>query len=85
MSQHRNSAYIVISEEKCKGCRLCVIACPKGIIGSASYINQMGYTPAVVIEEKAEECTGCAACAIMCPDTAISIYRRNQVLSRPAS
>ena len=85
MPQRRSPAYIVIGDERCKGCRLCATACPKGIIGLASHINQMGYTPAVVIEEKADECTGCAACAIMCPDTAISIYLRNQTLSRSAS
>jgi len=77
MTRHFNSAYIVIAEERCKGCYLCLPVCPKGIIGSASHISHTGYTPAVVIEEKLNECTGCLACAIMCPDTAISVYHRN--------
>ena len=77
MTRHLNSAYIVIVEERCKGCYLCLTVCPKGIIGPASHISHTGYTPAVVIEEKANECSGCLACAIMCPDTAISVYRRN--------
>ena len=85
MTPRVNSAYIVIQSERCKGCRFCMPVCPKGIIGPASRINQAGYIPAVVIEEKADECTGCTACAIMCPDTAISIYRRNTAPSKPVS
>mgnify|MGYP001035698038 CR=1 FL=1 len=76
-----SSAYIVINAERCKGCRLCIHACPKGIIGLAPHINKMGYIPAAVIEDKAQECTGCIACAMMCPDAAISVYRRERVPS----
>ena len=84
VSQHLNSAYLVIDAERCKGCRYCVSACPLGIIGLAAHINQNGYIPAEVIKEKAYKCTGCISCAIMCPDTAISVYRHNQVLTKPA-
>ena len=79
--RRRDSAYIIIDTERCKGCCLCISACPKGIIGLASHIDQMGHTPAAVIEEKVHECTGCTVCAIMCPDTAISVYRRAKVLA----
>jgi len=85
VAQQPNLAYVIIDTERCKGCRLCISVCPKKIIGLASHINQMGYTLAVVIEEKAHECTGCTACAIMCPDTAISVYRCDRVPSKPAS
>ncbi len=67
---------IVIDAERCKGCYLCVSACPRGIIRPDSCINRKGYAPAEVIGEKARECTGCAACALMCPDVAISVWRR---------
>ena len=84
VSQCIKATYIVIDAERCKGCRLCISVCPKEIIGLASHINQKGYTPAAVIEEKANECTGCAVCAMMCPDTAISVYRHDRVLSELA-
>jgi len=74
-----DSAYIVIDMERCKGCRFCLSVCPKKIIGMASNINQGGYLPVMVIEEKSSECTGCEACAIMCPDVAISIFSRDAV------
>lgn len=76
------SAYITIDAERCKGCRLCISACPKNIIGLAPRINSLGYTPAAVIEAKVVECTGCTVCAMMCPDTAISVYRHSKVLSK---
>ncbi len=79
VAQRISSAYIIIDAERCKGCCLCISVCPKEIIGLASHINEKGYLPAVVLEEKAHDCTGCTACAMMCPDTAISVYRHNRV------
>jgi len=83
-STYRKSAYIIIDAERCKGCHLCVSVCPGEVIGLSDHINQKGYTPAVVLEEKASECTGCTVCAMMCPDAAISVYRHSPVLSRVA-
>jgi 2-oxoglutarate ferredoxin oxidoreductase subunit delta len=78
VAQHISPAYITIDAEKCKGCRLCISVCPKEVIGLASHINEKGYIPAVVLEEKAHSCTGCAACAMMCPDAVISVYRHTR-------
>jgi len=33
-------AKIIIDEERCKGCELCTVACPKGIIVMAEYFNK---------------------------------------------
>jgi len=85
VAQRPDLAYIIIDAERCKGCCLCISVCPKEIIGLASHINHMGYTPAAVIEEKVHECTGCAVCAMMCPDTAISVYRHSRVPSNVVS
>ena len=65
---------IYIAEDKCKGCALCVAACPKGIVSlSDSAINLKGYRPAQVTDM--EKCIGCASCAIMCPDCVITVER----------
>jgi 2-oxoglutarate ferredoxin oxidoreductase subunit delta len=66
---------IAIDEERCKGCLLCVEACPKGIIAASSRFNTKGYKVAEVPEADMDKCTGCAACANMCPDVAITVWR----------
>ena len=67
-------AKVTFNEERCKGCGLCVTACPKQIISLAQEkINAKGYHPAEV--EEMEKCIGCASCAIMCPDTVITVER----------
>lgn len=65
---------IRVDENVCKGCELCVDACPRGIIAlDREKINIKGYHPAMLTD--AELCTGCQSCAIMCPDVAITVER----------
>ena len=65
---------VTIHEDVCKGCGLCVHACPKGVLAmSKDKLNQKGYNPAEVAD--AEACIGCAMCAVMCPDVAIKVER----------
>jgi len=67
-------AKIIIDEGVCKGCELCVFACPRHIIAlNKEKLNSKGYHPAAMTEQ--EKCTGCAACATMCPDCAITVER----------
>lgn len=64
---------VTFAEELCKGCELCIIACPKKIIFVTERLNQSGY-PVVGVTE-ADKCTGCAMCYLMCPDLAIRVER----------
>ena len=67
-------AKVTFQSDLCKGCGLCVNACPKGILQLASdKINAKGHHPAYVAEP--EKCVGCASCAIMCPDCVITVER----------
>lgn len=61
----------LFSEHICKGCSLCVEACPKGLICLGRELNRLGYHPAGLKDEQA--CTGCGLCAVMCPDVAITL------------
>ena len=67
-------AKLTFRTDRCKGCGLCVSACPKGIIAiTKDKINQKGHHPAELTDP--EKCVGCASCAIMCPDCIIEVER----------
>jgi len=60
-----------IDGDRCKGCGLCVIVCPKKVLEISGEVNAMGYFPAY--QARPEDCVRCTACCIMCPDVAITI------------
>lgn len=67
-------ARIIINQDGCKGCEMCVNVCPRHIIAlDKEKINAKGYHPAKLLDE--EKCTGCCSCAMMCPDCMIVVER----------
>lgn len=64
---------IVIDQELCKGCELCIAFCPKKLISLSDKLNAAGYLPSTF--KDSGECTGCASCALICPEVAIEVYR----------
>ncbi len=61
-----------INKEHCKGCGLCVAACPHTCLGISDLANSKGFFPSTVVDTG---CTGCRMCAITCPDLVITVYR----------
>jgi 2-oxoglutarate ferredoxin oxidoreductase subunit delta len=68
----KNKGAIVINVERCKGCEVCVGACPESVIAMAKGVNGKGYHFAEVVNDN---CTGCTNCAVVCPDGVITVYR----------
>jgi 2-oxoglutarate ferredoxin oxidoreductase subunit delta len=65
--------WIEVNEKYCKGCELCVSACPPKVLELESeLLTPKGYHPAHIFKDG---CTGCAICALVCPDAAITVYR----------
>ena len=68
-------APLTIALDRCKGCSLCVVACPKGILGlDVSTVNALGYNPIRLTDAGA--CTSCALCARVCPDAVFTVSAR---------
>ncbi|MCQ2552856.1 MAG: 4Fe-4S binding protein [Clostridia bacterium] len=67
-------AKLTFKENLCKGCGLCVNACPKNVLKlSTAKLNAKGYTPVEMANP--DDCSGCACCATMCPDCVITVER----------
>ncbi|MDL2232301.1 4Fe-4S binding protein [Ruminococcaceae bacterium OttesenSCG-928-L11] len=68
---------VTVNAEVCKGCGLCVHACPKKIMKiDRSRLNSKGYNPAMC--EDPDTCIACAMCGIMCPDSTITVEKEDK-------
>ncbi|MDP4267435.1 MAG: 4Fe-4S dicluster domain-containing protein [Bacteroidota bacterium] len=64
---------IDINIEKCKGCELCIAACPNKVLKLSDKINVKGYRYAMLYMEG---CNACMSCALVCPDAVIKVYKK---------
>jgi len=69
----KKMARVEIDYQRCKGCYLCIGACPKGCLVVATSLNKRGCKP--VSFKPQATCSGCCQCAIMCPDCCIEIIK----------
>lgn len=67
---------IRIDKTRCKGCGLCIWACPKGGIGLVDEVDARGIR--VVCTNASFSCTGCGFCHTICPDVAITVYKSTE-------
>jgi 2-oxoglutarate ferredoxin oxidoreductase subunit delta len=66
---------VVFDVETCKGCELCIQACPQESLQLSPKINAQGYHYVVLVKDN---CTGCTNCALVCPDAVITVYRERK-------
>ena len=65
---------VKVNQERCKGCDLCVVACPVDVLKlQPKEVNNKGYHYAYM--HNPEACICCASCATVCPDGCIEVYR----------
>jgi 2-oxoglutarate ferredoxin oxidoreductase subunit delta len=61
-----------IDRELCKGCYLCLRACPLKILGKDEEPNSSGSYPMKVLQK--EKCIACGSCFVVCPDVCLEVY-----------
>lgn len=74
MSTAASRGTVVIDQERCKGCTLCIPACPPGVLQMSEQRNQSG----LPYPELVPGCTGCGACLWVCPDFCFEVYRYDE-------
>ena len=63
---------VVIDVDACKGCELCIDACPPGVLVMTTHdVNARGYRYPLLVAG----CTGCRACSQICPDFVFQVYK----------
>ena len=67
---------VEIDIDRCKGCGLCIEACPQDVLSFTDDYNSSGYN--FVAPENPEDCIGCGFCGKVCPDVAITVYKRRK-------
>ena len=70
---------VTIDIDVCKGCELCIDACPPRVLAMSTPVNHLGYR----YPELADGCTGCAACQLICPDFVFEVFRAPRAASTP--
>jgi 2-oxoglutarate ferredoxin oxidoreductase subunit delta len=71
---------VTIAVEACKGCDLCIAACPPQVLSMSRGTNAMGYR----YPKLAVGCTGCRACLDVCPDFVFEVFKFLQPLGADA-
>jgi Pyruvate/2-oxoacid:ferredoxin oxidoreductase delta subunit len=65
--------HVIIDVEECKGCGLCMDACPPKCLDFEPELNAYGVRP---MHYLGRGCTGCGICFYACPEPgAITVYK----------
>jgi NAD-dependent dihydropyrimidine dehydrogenase PreA subunit len=79
-AEKKDRGLLRVDVNECKGCGLCVEACPPKVIGLSEELNHYGYRTAIYA---GAGCTGCGICFMVCPEPgAITVLR---LALRPAT
>lgn len=80
IAEKQDRGALQIDTDECKGCGLCVEACPPKVITLTEGLNHYGYRTAAY---SGSGCTGCGICFLACPEPgAITVLRRTNPVAR---
>jgi NAD-dependent dihydropyrimidine dehydrogenase PreA subunit len=73
-AEKQDRGLLRVDVNECKGCGLCMEACPPKVIRLSERLNHYGYRTATYM---GAGCTGCGICFMACPEPgAITVLRR---------
>ena len=62
----KKEARVIINEDWCKSCEICVRFCPRKVFKMGKFYPQI---------VNIEKCTACKLCELLCPDFAITVIK----------
>jgi 2-oxoglutarate ferredoxin oxidoreductase subunit delta len=62
---------VVMDQDLCKGCGICIAVCPKKVFAFSKRRNSYGSPMPEPVKEN--ECIACHLCEKQCPDAAINV------------
>ena len=73
MTTIKSRGTITIDTDTCKGCELCITACPPDVLvmSDPAEVNELGFRYPLLVAG----CTGCLACLQVCPDFCFEVFR----------
>ncbi len=76
---------VQIAVHLCKGCSLCIAACPPGVLLQGDFLNRQGY---YAISYTGSGCTGCGICFYVCPEPGaitVRVKKENKIPGKPGA
>jgi 2-oxoglutarate ferredoxin oxidoreductase subunit delta len=72
----RAAKEIIIDDQFCKGCNLCIEVCPRKVFAKSSKRSRAGYSMPQAADPG--KCAVCFLCEMTCPDLALTVIEEKQ-------
>ncbi len=73
--QKKAAKEIIIDDQFCKGCNLCIEVCPGKVFSKSNRRSRAGYSMPQAADWR--KCSVCFLCEMTCPDLAITVIGGN--------